>query len=107
MFEAPPEPSTREHGTDRPPRIRLGSRRGAIDRTDRHDLVERGFAGAVARALDAFAPIHALTVVASPRPLAEMRRALPARLRRAVVVEVVRDLTGHPIEAIERGLADA
>lgn len=40
-------------------------------------------------------------------PRVWMRRALPDRLRRTVVAEGVGDLTGYPVEAIERCLADA
>ncbi|AWV19414.1 MULTISPECIES: host attachment protein [Methylobacterium] len=106
-FEAPPNPPTHAQGTDRPPRVRLGDQRSAIAQTDWHDLAERRFAKAVAHALDAFDPVTALIVVAPPKTLAEMRRALPERLRRVVVAEVDKDLTKHPVEEIERCLANA
>ncbi|WP_286158953.1 host attachment protein [Methylobacterium sp. Leaf456] len=51
-FDAPPNPPTREQGADRPPRVRSGDRRSAIDQTDRHDLAEPRFAEQVVGALE-------------------------------------------------------
>lgn len=105
-FEAPPNPPTREQGADRPPRVRLGGRRSPIEQTDWHDLAERRFADEVAEALGTIDPVPTL-VVAPPRTLVELRRALPERLRRAVIAEIDKDLTKHPVEEIGRCLVDA
>lgn len=107
VFEAPPNPPTHAQGTDRPPRVRLGDRRSAIEQTDWHDLAERRFADEVALALNAIEPMTALVIVAPPRTLAEMRRALPERLKRVVIAEVDKDLTKHPVEEIGRQLSEA
>ncbi|KQO78290.1 host attachment protein [Methylobacterium sp. Leaf88] len=107
VFEAPPNPPTREQGTDRPPRVRLENRRSSIEQTDWHRMAETRFALDVVTALDRIDPLLALVVVAPPRMLAELRRVLPERLRRAIVAEVDKDLTKHPVEEIGRHLADA
>jgi len=107
VFEAPPNPPTHEQGTDTPPRVRLGDRRSAIEQTDWHEMAERRFTEEVARALDRLDPISALVLVAPPRTLAEFRHVLSDRLRRAVVAEVDKDLTKHPVEEIGRRLVDA
>ncbi len=104
VLEAPPNPPTHLQGTDRPPRVRLGDRRSAIAQTDWHALAERQFAGAVAQALGAIDPLAALVVVAPPRALAELRQALPERLRQVIVAEIDKDLTKHPVDEIRRHL---
>ncbi|MEE7504785.1 host attachment protein [Methylobacterium sp. C33D] len=103
-FAAPPNPPTHEQGTDRPPRVRLGGSRSAIEQTDWHDLAERRFASEVAQVLDTVDPIPALVLVAPPRTLAELREVLSARLRSAIIAEVGKDLTKHPVDEIQRHL---
>ena len=55
-------------------------------------MAETRFALDVVTALDRIDPLLALVVVAPPRMLAELRRVLPERLRRAIVAEVDKDL---------------
>ncbi|MGH1591423.1 host attachment protein [Methylobacterium phyllosphaerae] len=107
VFEAPPNPPTRDQGTDKPPRVRLGDRRSAIEQTDWHELAERRFTDDVAQALDRLEPVPALVVVAPQRTLAELRLALPERLRRSVIAEIDRDLTKHTVSEIQRHLRAA
>lgn len=106
-FEAPPNPPTRAQGTDRPARVRSGDRRSPIEQTDWHRMAENRFAADVAAALAGIDPLPALVVVAPPKMLAELRRVLPERLRRALVAEVDKDLTKHTVEEIGRHLAEA
>lgn len=107
VFEAPPNPPTRDQGTDKPPRVRLGDRRSAIEQTDWHELAERRFTDDFAQALDRLEPVPALVVVAPQRTLAELRLALPERLRRSVIAEIDRDLTKHTVSEIQRHLRAA
>ncbi|WP_457104638.1 host attachment protein [Methylobacterium sp. P5_C11] len=107
VFEAPPNPPTRDQGTDKPPRVRLGDRRSAIEQTDWHELAERRFTDEVAQALDRLEPVPALVVVAPQRTLAELRIALPERLRRSVIAEIDQDLTKHTVSEIQRHLRAA
>ncbi len=107
LFEAPPNPPTREQGTDRPPRVRQGEHRSAIEQTDWHTIAEERFADEVAAALDRIADaIPALIVVAPPRTLASLRQALSERLKRVVIAEIDKDLTKLSIEEIGRRLTD-
>ncbi|BAU92391.1 host attachment protein [Methylorubrum populi] len=105
LFEAPPNPPTREQGTDRPPRVQQGERRSAIAQTDWHEIAEHRFAEEVAATLDRIADaIPALIVVAPPRTLAALRHALSDRLKRVVIAEIDKDLTKLPIEEIGQRL---
>ena len=104
-FEAPPNPPTRAQGTDRPPRVRQGEHRGAIEHTHWHDRAEQLFAGEVAAELGRRADaITALVVIAPPRTLAQLRQAMPDRLKPAVIAEIDKDLTKLSVEEIERRL---
>lgn len=107
VFKAPPNPPTREQGTDTPPRVRLGDRRSAIEQTDWHEMAEHRFTEEVARALDRLNPVPALVVVAPPKTLSELRLALPERLKRAIIGEVDKDLTKHTVNEIQRHLCAA
>ncbi len=51
--------------------------------------------------------IERLHVVAPPRTLGSLREAMPENLRRCVVSEIDKDLTGHSVRAIERNLRQA
>ncbi len=108
LFEAPPNPPTREQGTDRPPRVRQGEHRSAIAQTDWHEIAEQRFAGEVAAALNRVATtISALVVVAPPRTLAALRQALSDRVKSAVIAEIDKDLTKLTIEEIGQRLTGA
>ncbi|MGW5958181.1 host attachment protein [Methylorubrum thiocyanatum] len=105
-FEAPPNPPTRAQGTDRPPRVRQGEHRSAIEQTDWHDRAEQVFAGEVAAALGRLADaIPALVVIAPPRMLAQLRQAMPDRLKPAILAEIDKDLAKLSVEEIQRRLS--
>ena len=105
LFEAPPNPPTRAQGTDRPPRVRQGEHRSAIEQTDWHDRAEQVFAGEVAAALGRLADaIPALVVIAPPRMLAQLRQAMPDRLKPAIIAEIDKDLAKLSVEEIQHRL---
>ena len=107
VWEAPPNPATHEQGADKAPRVIFGGRRSAIAQTDWHDLAEHRFADDVANTLARVhreSSIKALIIVAPPRTLASLRAAFPDDLKRAVIAEVAKDLTKHPVHEIERHL---
>lgn len=107
--EAPSEP-TRAQGADRPGRVHesVGARRSAVEPTDWHQLDEQHFAREMADLLGRAAAEHAfreLIVVAPPKTLAELRRDFSQEVRNRIVAEIAEDLTGHPIDRIEKLLA--
>ena len=101
---------THEIGTDRPGRVHESSttRRSAMEQTDFHTQAEQRFAGLVAEAVQvqhgqgAFAT---LVLVAAPRTLAVLRDELSKAVQAAVVGELAKDLTNHPLPEIEKLLA--
>jgi protein required for attachment to host cells len=103
VLEAPPNPPTLEQGTDKPPRAISGGRRSPIEQTDWHRLAEHEFAKDIAKALD-HAHFNALILVAPAHTLADLRTALSEKTRRAIVAEIDKDLTKHPVYEIERHL---
>lgn len=110
VFEAPPNPPTRDQGDDKPARRVGGGRRSPIDQTDWHVLAKQDFADEVAAALERANrrdPIASLVVVAPPPTLAELRRVMAASLRRVISAEIGKDLTRHPVHEIERHLTAA
>jgi protein required for attachment to host cells len=104
-------PPTRELGTDRPGRAvaSVGARRAAVGQTDWHELGERDFARQAAQALENVVRARkatSLIVVAPPRTLAELRQAWHSDVRQVVIAEIDKDLTGHPVDKIERLLTE-
>jgi protein required for attachment to host cells len=103
-------PPTHEQGTDRPGRTFASARThrsGAVGQTDWHHLEEDRFVGRVAAALEELVrarKIPALVVVAPPRTLADLRRDLHPDVKKRVVAEIDKDLTGHPVAEIETHL---
>ncbi|BAR98747.1 hypothetical protein BV133_1154 [Blastochloris viridis] len=112
VFEAPPNPSTAEQGTERPSRVVAsgegGSRRSAVEPTDWHEIAEARFARDVAAALceaSRAGRFDKLAVVAPPKTLAELRDAFDDPVKKKIVGEVDKTLTKHPVAEIERLLA--
>jgi protein required for attachment to host cells len=103
VLEAPPNPPTRDQGTDKPPRAISGGRRSSFEQTDWHKLAEHDFAKQIAKTLDQ-AHFKALILVAPARMLADLRTTLSEKTRRAIVTEIDKDLTKHPVYEIERHL---
>lgn len=117
-------PADRDQGTDRPgrafsaggnPRGGQGQQTGSANRsgyeeTDFHQLEEDRFAGEVADMLKKRALAHdisALVVIAPPRTLGELRKHYHKEVQKALIGEIHKDLTGHPVVEIERLLKAA
>jgi protein required for attachment to host cells len=103
-------PPTREQGTDRPGRSNasVGVARSAMEQTDWHDIAEERFAGELADAL--YRHAHAnlfdkLVIIAPPRVLGNLRKALHTEVIARVTGEIPKELTSHPVVEIERLLA--
>lgn len=99
-------PPTREQGTAPPGRRSDGGpgQRSAMDETDWHKLERLRFADELA---DLIVRRHQaggftrIVLVASAEVLGELRAKLPRHVREAVVAEVPKVLTNHPIDRIE------
>jgi protein required for attachment to host cells len=104
-------PSTHEQGTDRPGRTysSVGPGRSSVSQTDWHALEEHKFTHEVAATLERIVrerAIEALVVVAPPRALADLRKAFHPDVKKRIIAEIDKDLTKHPIDQIERHLAE-
>ena len=103
-------PLTHDQGTDRPGRSFQSTRTGrsaAVPQTDWHRLEEDRFIGRVAAALENLVrsrKVPALVIVAPPRTLADLRRDFHADVKKLIVAEIGKDLTGHPVSEIETHL---
>jgi protein required for attachment to host cells len=85
----------------------VGPGRSSVSQTDWHDLEEHRFAHEVAATLEQIVrdrKIEALVVVAPPRALADLRKAFHDDVKKKIVAEVDKDLTGHALQDIERHL---
>lgn len=103
-------PPTREQGSDAPGRAMqsVGSVRSAVETTDWHDLEEHRFAESVADEINEAVRSGAckeIVLVAPPKILGDLRRALSPDAQKRVKGEVAKDLTHHPIGEIEGALA--
>jgi len=103
-------PPTREQGTDRPGRSNasVGVARSAMEETDWHTIAEERFAGELADAL--YRHAHAnlferLVIIAPPKILGNLRKALHAEVADRVAAEIPKELTSHPVAEIERLIA--
>ena len=105
-------PSTHEQGSDRPGRLgeaALAGRRSAVEPTDWHDIEEHRFARKVAAAMEQMvraSQAKALIVVAPPKTLAELRNAFAPDVKACIIAEINKDLTKHPLDEIEKHLAN-
>jgi protein required for attachment to host cells len=102
-------PATHEQGTDRPGRTfsSLGGVRSSVDQTDWHKLEEHRFAAQVAATLERIVRergVEALVVVAPPRTLADLRKAIHRDVKKKIIAEIGKDLTKHPVDQIEKHL---
>jgi len=107
-----PQPPTRELGTDRPGRRHdsNGVSRSATAETDLHEQAEADFLARIASALDQVVRQHEvknLLLVAPPKALGLLRGKLSAAVRGVVSGEVGKDLTGLPVDQIEKRLLAA
>ena len=111
-------PADREQGTDRPGRTFQASdgpvrqngsaatgHRSAYSETDIHQLEEDRFAATAAEMLNRRAlrgEVETLVVVAPPTTLGELRKHYHKNLAERIAAELPKDLTGHPVDQIER-----
>jgi protein required for attachment to host cells len=103
-------PPTREQGTDRPGRAfaRLGVARSSMEEVDWHHLAKERFADELAEAL--YRHAHAdrfekLVIIAPPKILGTLRRALHAEVVERIAAEIPKELTTLPLSEIEKLLA--
>lgn len=87
---------------------RVGTARSAMEEVDFHQLEEDRFAAETAALLKERAlrnGFDSLIVVAPPKTLGELRKHYHKEVERRIVGEIAKDLTGHPVEEIERILS--
>jgi protein required for attachment to host cells len=85
-----------------------GAGRSAYEETDFHQLAEDRFAAETAELLKKRAlrnDYDSLIVVAPPRTLGELRKHYHKEVEKRLSGEIAKDLTGHPVEEIEKIIA--
>jgi protein required for attachment to host cells len=114
-------PQTADQGTDRPGRSAAGGAargqgmsvkagRSAYSDTDFHTLEEERFAADAADMLRQRAlanEFEKLLIVAPPGTLGELRKHYHKEVEARLVGEIAKDLTNHPVDQIERIIADS
>ncbi|MFN3944855.1 MAG: host attachment family protein [Allosphingosinicella sp.] len=99
-------PPNREQKTDEAGRRHApGPGRSAYEDTDFHQLEEDRFAQETAEMLKRWAlrnDFESLIVVAPPKTLGELRKHYHKEVEKRLAGEVAKDLTGHPVEEIEK-----
>ena len=100
-------PPTRDQKTDEAGRAFASSGPGrmAYEETDYHALEEARFAADTAELLKKRAlrnDFESLIIVAPPRTLGELRKHYHKEVEKRLVGEIPKDLTGHPVEEIEK-----
>jgi protein required for attachment to host cells len=105
-------PPTHEQGTDKPGSY-SGSPgttpRSSFEPTDWHQLGEDRFASDIAQTL--YRMVHAsevdqLIVVAPPKALGVLRKAMHKEVADRVITEIPKELTAHPLPEIQRLLTE-
>lgn len=99
-------PANHEQGSGRPDRANPGpvGRRSAIEPTDWHQIAEDRFAKEVAGILGKAhtdGAFEEVAIAAPPAVLSELRDHLSANVAGAVIAEIAKTLTYHPIDTIE------
>jgi protein required for attachment to host cells len=82
-----------------------GAGRSAYEETDFHQLEEDRFAAETAEMLKKRAlrkDFESLIIVAPPRTLGELRKHYHKEVEKRLAGEIAKDLTGHPVEEIEK-----
>jgi protein required for attachment to host cells len=100
-------PPTEEQKSDEAGRTFASSGPGhnAYEETDFHQLEEDRFAAETAELLRKRAlnnDFESLIVVAPPRTLGELRKHYHKEVEKRLTGEIPKDLTGHPVEEIEK-----
>jgi protein required for attachment to host cells len=103
-------PATRDQKSDDSGRSALSAGAGhhSYSETDFHQLEEDRFAARTAEMLNDRAmrnDFESLIVVAPPRTLGELRKHYHKEVEKRLTGEIAKDLTGHPVEEIEKILA--
>ncbi|WP_026868946.1 host attachment protein [Inquilinus limosus] len=105
-MDAPDSGRTSDQGTDRPGLLQNRSAPAStIEQTDWHDQAKDDFALRIAGRLDQLhreGPASPIVLVAPPRILGSLRRALGPAASASVEAEIAKDLTKHPVHEIER-----
>lgn len=104
-------PPTHDQGTDRPGRLPdAGVGRSAVQQTDWHMLEKTSFAHDVADRLKRLAlnnRFSEIVICADPKTLGTIRSAYHTEVSGRLVGELDKDLTGLPIDEMERVIAAA
>lgn len=114
-------PKTGDQGSDQPGRSAAGggargqgmtakAGRSAFSETDWHALEETRFAEDAAAMLKERALANAfasLVIVAPPTTLGDLRKHYHKEVSQRLVGEIAKDLTNHPVDQIEKIIADA
>jgi len=105
-------PSDGDQKSDAPGRSSssVGSARSAFTEVDFHQLEEDRFASETAELLRKRAlnnDFESLIIVAPPRTLGELRKHYHKEVESRLAGEIAKDLTGHPVDQIEKIIADA
>ena len=82
-----------------------GPGRSSYEETDFHQLEEDRFAAETAELLKRRAlrnDFESLIIVAPPRTLGELRKHYHKEVEKRLAGEIAKDLTGHPVEEIEK-----
>ena len=103
------DPKTSEMGTDKPGRSysSVGSVRSAMEQTDWHQQEEDRFLGRLAERLDKAVQggeVKSMILVAPPRAIGALRKAMSSHVRGAIRAEVEKDYVKMPIDQIEKHL---
>src|SRR5688500_6520422 len=102
-----PDRPDRDWKTDEPGRAfsSVSSGRSAYEETDFHQLEEDRFAAETAELLRKRAlqnEFESLIIVAPPKTLGELRKHYHKEVEKRLAGEIAKDLTGHPVEEIEK-----
>lgn len=104
-------PPTHDQGTGRPGRMPdVGVGRSAVQQTDWHALEKESFAHDVGDRLTRWAlnnRFKEIVICADPRTLGTIRPTYHAEVSRRLIGELDKDLTGLPIDEMERVIAAA
>jgi len=105
-------PSDGDQKSDAPGRASsgVGSARSAFTEVDFHQLEEDRFASQTAEMLKKRAlnnDFESLIIVAPPKTLGELRKHYHKEVESRLTGEIAKDLTGHPVDQIEKIIADA
>lgn len=104
-------PPTRDQGTDRPGRVHesAASARSAVETTDWHVVEEHRFVETTAASLNRYVEnenVRSIVIIAPPRVIGDLRKALSEGVRKHVLAEIEKDMTNQPIYEIEKYLKD-